>query len=357
MGMHPYSTILVTGGAGFIGSQLVIDLLDCTQHRVITLDRLSYAGNLSSLATHLPHPRHHFIQGDINDAVLLRDIFSKHRPMAVMHLAAESHVDRSIDGPADFIQTNVCGTYQLLEAAREHVSSLAISERQHFRFLHVSTDEVHGALGPDDAAFTESTLYAPRSPYAATKAASDHLVRAWHHTYGLPTIVTNCSNNYGPRQYPEKLIPLALVKMLRDEPIPLYGDGSQIRDWLHVTDHSCALRLILEQGVVGESYIIGSGVETSNRELLDILCALMDERHPRSDGKLHRSSIRSVSDRPGHDARYAIDASRIRKSLAWQPQISLQEGLRSTIDWYLTHQNWWHEILQKNDAVARRGRV
>lgn len=353
--MSERSSILVTGGAGFIGSQVVQDLLEQEQMAVVTLDRLTYAGHRSSLAACLLHPHHTFVQGDINDADLLRHLFQTHQPRAVIHLAAESHVDRSIDGAADFIQTNVCGTYQLLEATRDYVAGMSASSRERFRFLHVSTDEVHGSLGPDDAAFSESTNYAPRSPYAATKAASDHLVRAWHHTYGLPTIVTNCSNNYGPRQYPEKLIPLALVKMLRDEPIPLYGDGSQIRDWLHVTDHSRALRLIMQAGIAGQTYVIGSGVETSNRQLLDLLCGWMDELQPRSDGHSYCSKIVSVRDRPGHDARYAIDARHIEKTLGWQPSVSLHDGLRSTVMWYLENRQWWEEILVTTNATSRRG--
>lgn len=347
---HPQN-ILITGGAGFIGSALVRFLLEKTTATLINLDALTYAGNLASFADIETHPRYRFVHGDINDAPLLADLLSKHRPSVIMHLAAESHVDRSISGAAEFIRTNVCGTYVLLDECLRFYRILTDSEKEQFRFVHVSTDEVHGSLEKEDAPFTESTRYAPRSPYSATKAASDHLVRAWHHTYGLPVIVSNCSNNYGPRQYPEKLIPLALMKMLHGENIPLYGNGTQIRDWLHVDDHCSALWEIACRGRIGESYVIGSGREMNNRALLDLLCSIMDELAPRADAACHQESIVSVTDRPGHDARYAIDATKLRSELAWQPNISLEEGLRSTVRWYLDHRAWW-EPLWKNQ-VAR----
>jgi dTDP-glucose 4,6-dehydratase len=353
----PPPTVLITGGAGFIGSNLVMHLLEHSDWHIVNLDALTYAGNLDAWGDWRAHPRHQFAHGSILDAALVKQLMEQHRPSAVLHLAAESHVDRSIDGPSAFVQTNVCGTAILLEQCLHHWQTLPLAEKTSFRFIHLSTDEVHGSLAPDDAPFTESTRYAPRSPYAATKAAADHLVRAWHHTYGFPTIVANASNNYGPRQFPEKLIPLAIVKMLRDEPIPLYGDGSQIRDWLHVHDHCRALHAILERGKCGESYVIGSGVETSNRDLLHQLCALMDEMAPRPDGSTHTTTITSVTDRPGHDQRYAIDATHIRNHLAWQPQHNLSNGLRSTLAWYLNHTAWWQSILDQRYHLQRFGSI
>ena len=348
-------TVLITGGAGFIGSNLIMHLLQTSDWNIVHLDALTYAGNLDGWGQWLDHPRHQFVHGSIGDAALVKHLLETHKPDAVMHLAAESHVDRSIDGPALFVQTNVCGTAVLLEQCLHYWRTMPAGQREHFRFVHLSTDEVHGSLSADDAPFTESTRYAPRSPYAATKAAADHLVHAWHHTYGFPCIVANCSNNYGPRQFPEKLIPLAILKMLQGESIPLYGDGSQIRDWLHVQDHCRALVAILERGIIGDRYIIGTGQETSNLVLLKQLCRLMDERQPREDGQPHDSAIAFVSDRPGHDQRYAIDASHLRQSLQWQPHFSLSDGLRETIDWYLTHRSWWQAILDQRYDMHRLG--
>jgi dTDP-glucose 4,6-dehydratase len=354
MNDHP-PTVLITGGAGFIGSNLVMHLLRDTDWHVVNLDALTYAGNLEGWGGFLTHPRHHFVKGNLTDAALLQHLLQSHQPQAVMHLAAESHVDRSIDGPAVFVQTNVCGTAVLLEKCLHYWQNLPAPAKHAFRLLHLSTDEVHGSLGPQDAPFCESTSYAPRSPYSATKAAADHLVRAWHHTYGFPSIVANASNNYGPRQFPEKLIPLAIVKLLQCEPIPLYGDGSQIRDWLHVSDHCHALTKILTHGQTGDSYLIGTGVETTNRSLLLLLCELMDEMHPRRDGLSHAAAISPVSDRPGHDHRYAIDATHLRRSLSWQPRIDLRQGLRETIAWYLSHPGWWQAILGHRYNMERLG--
>jgi dTDP-glucose 4,6-dehydratase len=348
-------TVLITGGAGFIGSNLIMHLLDATDWHIIHLDALTYAGNLDAWGPYLHHPRHHFVHGSLTDAALLSSLFRQHQPHAVMHLAAESHVDRSIDGPAVFVQTNVVGTANLLEQALHYWNHLPAPQKKLFRFLHLSTDEVHGSLRADDPPFTESTSYAPRSPYSATKAAADHLVRAWHHTYGFPAIVANASNNYGPRQFPEKLIPLAILKMLNGSPIPLYGDGSQIRDWLHVHDHARALTEILERGSIGSSYIIGTGRETTNRHLLHLLCTLMDDIHPRADGLPHETSITPVTDRPGHDHRYAIDASHLRGTLGWQPHYPLEQGLRETIHWYLHHRDWWQSILDHRYSMQRLG--
>jgi dTDP-glucose 4,6-dehydratase len=347
--------ILVTGGAGFIGSNLIIHLLEHSSCRVINLDKLTYAGNSASLGPHFHHPRHHFIHGDINDPTMLSDVFQRFHPDAVIHLAAETHVDRSIDSPAAFVHANVCGTFSLLHAAHHYWQSLSQIDQNIFRFLHVSTDEVHGSLSAHDPPFTESTSYAPRSPYSATKASADHLVRSWLHTYGFPTIVTNCSNNYGPRQFPEKLIPLAILKMIHGQDIPLYGGGQQIRDWLHVTDHCRALRLILEIGDIGGTYLVGSGHEISNYELLLKLCEAMDEIQPREDKQKHAVAITHVVDRPGHDQRYAIDSSHIRQSLGWCPQNSIDVGFRDTIDWYLNNPDWWQNILSGNYSMQRLG--
>lgn len=349
--------ILVTGGAGFIGSNLIIHLLEQSSCRVINLDKLTYAGNSTSLGPYFHHPRHHFIHGDINDPNMLSDVFQRFHPDSVIHLAAETHVDRSIDGPAAFVQTNICGTFSLLDAAHHYWQSLSQTDRNIFRFLHVSTDEVHGSLSAHDPPFTESTSYAPRSPYSATKASADHLVRSWHQTYGFPAIVTNCSNNYGPRQFPEKLIPLAILKMLHGQDIPLYGSGQQIRDWLHVTDHCRALELILEIGDIGGTYLLGSGHEISNCELLLKLCEAMDEMQPRENKQKHAVAITHVLDRPGHDQRYAIDSSHIRQSLGWCPQNSLDVGLRDTIDWYLNNPDWWQNILSGNYSMQRLGNI
>jgi dTDP-glucose 4,6-dehydratase len=350
-------TVLVTGGAGFIGSHLIMHLLQTNDWHVIHLDALTYAGNLEGWGEFFPHPRHHLVHGCVTDAVLVGRLLREHQPQALMHLAAESHVDRSIDGPAVFVRTNVVGTANLLEQALRYWQQLPADAKNRFRFLHLSTDEVYGSLHADEPPFTEHTRYAPRSPYSASKAAADHLVAAWHHTYDFPSMIANSSNNYGPRQFPEKLIPLAILKMLRGETIPLYGDGLQIRDWLHVSDHCRALVDILERGVVGDRYLIGSGRETRNRDLLQLLCGLMDQRHPRADGLPHETSIRQVDDRPGHDQRYAIDASHLQRQLGWQPQVTLEQGLGETVDWYLANQPWWENILQKRYAMERLGRT
>src|SRR5688500_12238853 len=327
--------LLVTGGAGFIGSNFVASTIAATGEPIVNLDKLTYAGSLRNLEALRDDPRHIFVQGDIQDRALVRDVLKKHKPRAIVHLAAESHVDRSIAGPAIFIQTNVMGTLALLEEAR------AFSEQ--IRFLHVSTDEVYGSLGPTDPAFTETTSYAPNSPYAASKAAADHMVRAYHHTYGLPTLTTNCSNNYGPFQFPEKLIPLMIRSALAGEPLPVYGDGRNVRDWLYVLDHCEALRLVLERGRIGATYNIGGESECANLDLVRRLCALLDAAQPRPGGK-YAELISFVKDRPGHDRRYAIDISRIRRELGWRPKHSLERGLEQTVRWYLAHQVWVAEV-------------
>ena len=345
--------ILITGGAGFIGSNLVHSALS-EGHDVINLDKLTYAGNLDSLAKVIDHPRHTFVEGDIADGELLPRLFADHRPQAVMNLAAESHVDRSIDGPEAFIQTNVIGTFRLLEAARNHWKTLPDDEALSFRFLHVSTDEVYGSLGPDGF-FTEETPYAPNSPYSASKASSDHLVRAYHHTYGLPTITTNCSNNYGPRQFPEKLIPLVINRALAGENLPVYGDGLNIRDWLYVEDHCRALLTALEKGAPGETYNIGGNSERTNIAIVRTLCALLDEKAPRGDGKPYEEQITFVKDRPGHDRRYAIDADKIKRELGWQPKESFESGMGKTVDWYLANRAWTEAILDGSYRCERLG--
>jgi dTDP-glucose 4,6-dehydratase len=348
--------ILVTGGAGFIGSHWVRHLLEHAEDQVVHLDALTYAGNLHGWGEWLDHPRHSFFHGSINDAALVQRLLQTYRPRAVVHLAAESHVDRSIDGPGIFVETNVLGTMTLLREVESYWRGMAVDERAQFRFLHLSTDEVFGSLSAQAAAFCEQTPYAPRSPYSASKAAADHMVRAWHHTYGLPTLVAHSSNNYGPRQFPEKLIPLAIVRMLRGEPIPLYGDGAQVRDWLHVEDHCRALALILERGQPGDTYVLGTGREMTNRDLLHLLCEQMDQWHPRADGGCYADFITPVSDRPGHDRRYAIDPTFAKQHLGWQPEISLEQGLRSTVQWYLEHRDWWLRILEQGPTMtARRG--
>jgi dTDP-glucose 4,6-dehydratase len=348
------SAILVTGGAGFIGSHWVRYLLQHSQDRVIHLDALTYAGNLQGWGEWREHPRHEFFHGSIGDAALVQKLLITYQPRAVVHLAAESHVDRSIDGPGLFVETNVLGTTTLLREVEVYWRGLPEPLRTQFRFLHLSTDEVFGSLAPGDPVFTEQTPYAPRSPYAASKAAADHLVRAWHQTYGLPTMIAHSSNNYGPRQFPEKLIPLAIVSMLRGEPIRLYGDGMQVRDWLHVSDHCRALACILAHGQAGDSFVLGTGREITNRTLLQMLCAQMDEFQPRADGVSHASSITSVPDRPGHDRRYAIDASRIERVLGWRAEISLEQGLRDTLLWYLENRDWWLQILAQGPMLTRR---
>ena len=336
-------TLLVTGGAGFIGSNFVLDWLARSPEAVVNLDALTYAGNpdnLATLAAHDADGRHVFVRGDIGDADLVARLFARHRPRAVVHFAAESHVDRSIHGPGEFIQTNVVGAFQLLQAARAYWSTLTAADQAAFRFLHVSTDEVYGSLGPGDPAFTEAHPYQPNSPYSASKAASDHLVRAWHHTYGLPVVTTNCSNNYGPFQFPEKLIPLMIVNALAGKPLPVYGDGMQVRDWLYVGDHCAAIRRALEGGRAGEVYNIGGWNEKPNIEIVNTICRLLDELRPRADGKPYSTQITYVTDRPGHDRRYAIDARKVERELGWKPAETFESGIRKTIRWYLDHADW-----------------
>lgn len=345
--------ILITGGAGFIGSNLVRQIIDETTDHVVNVDKLTYAGNLTSLASCMDHPRHKFIQADLCDPAALSQIFAEHRPDAVMHLAAESHVDRSIDGPGEFIQTNILGTYHLLQAALAHYRSLPQDEQKNFRFLHVSTDEVYGSLGAEDPGFSETTPYSPHSPYSASKASSDHLARAWHDTYGLPVLVTNCSNNYGPYQFPEKLIPVVVLKCLRGESIPVYGKGENIRDWLYVGDHCSALRRVIEKGTPGETYNIGGNNEQTNIDLVKHICSLLDELHPGSQP--YESLITYVTDRPGHDLRYAIDPSKIHAELDWEPRETFETGFRKTIQWYLDNQEWWQNILNGSYQLQRIG--
>ncbi len=340
--------ILVTGSAGFIGANFVLDW--CAQHdeTVISLDKLTYAGNLENLASLKDDPRHIFVQGDIGDAVLVAKLLAEHQPRAVVNFAAESHVDRSIHGPEDFIQTNIVGTFHLLEAVRAYWVSLADSEKSDFRFLHVSTDEVYGSLAKDDPAFSETHRYEPNSPYSASKAASDHLVRAYHHTYGLPVLTTNCSNNYGPYHFPEKLIPLLIVNALADKALPVYGDGQQIRDWLYVKDHCSAIRCVLEKGTLGEVYNVGGWNEKANLDIVHIVCGLLDELRPRADGKSYTEQITFVTDRPGHDRRYAIDARKIERELGWKPAETFETGIRKTVQWYLDNQEWVGNVLSGN---------
>ena len=331
--------ILVTGGAGFIGANFVLDWLAASDEGVINLDALTYAGNLESLATLKDDPRHVFVHGDICDRALLDRLFAAHRPRAVLHFAAESHVDRSIHGPGAFIKTNVEGTFTLLEAARAHWSTLAAGDQARFRFHHVSTDEVYGSLTKADPAFTETDTYEPNSPYSASKAASDHLVRAWHHTYGLPVVTTNCSNNYGPYHFPEKLIPLMIVNALAGKPLPVYGDGQQVRDWLYVKDHASAIREVLARGRVGETYNVGGWNEKPNIEIVQTICALLDQMRPDPAGSYSRL-ITHVTDRPGHDRRYAIDARKLERELGWRPAETFDSGIRKTVRWYLDHTEW-----------------
>ena len=331
-------TVFVTGGAGFIGSSLVCRLLDC-DYTVVNIDKLTYAGNLESLGSHATHERHVFAHVDICDQAALDTLFRTHQPKGVIHLAAESHVDRSIHAAGDFIQTNIVGTFALLEAARAYWSAQPDAQRQAFRFHHVSTDEVFGSLGAEGK-FDESTAYDPRSPYSASKASSDHLVRAWHHTYGLPTLVTNCSNNYGPRQFPEKLIPLMILNALAGKPLPIYGRGENVRDWLYVDDHANALQLVFERGQLGATYCIGGNSEKTNIEVVDALCQALDDLRPRVGGGSYRELKTFVADRPGHDLRYAIDASTIERDLGWSPQETFDSGLRKTVEWYLGNSEW-----------------
>ena len=332
--------ILVTGAAGFIGSNFVLDWLAQSDEPVVNLDALTYAGNLENLASLQGDTRHVFVKGSIGDFALVSDLLTKHQPCAVINFAAESHVDRSIHGPEDFIQTNIVGTFHLLEAVRAYWIGLEGETKTNFRFLHVSTDEVYGSLAKDDPAFSETNRYEPNSPYSASKAASDHLVRAYHHTYGLPVLTTNCSNNYGPYHFPEKLIPLVIHNALAGKPLPIYGDGQQIRDWLYVKDHCSAIRSVLEAGKLGEVYNIGGWNEKANLDVVLTLCAILDELSPRVDGKLYKEQITYVKDRPGHDRRYAIDASKIECELGWKPTETFEAGIRKTVQWYLDNQSW-----------------
>ena len=332
--------ILVTGGAGFIGSNFVIDWVKLGAEPVINLDKLTYAGNLENLAEIANNPLHTFVQGDIGDTTLLTQLIQTHRPRAIINFAAESHVDRSISGPEDFIQTNIVGTFHLLEVARAYWNGLPEQEKQSFRFLHVSTDEVYGSLAATDPAFSETNRYEPNSPYSASKAASDHLVRAYHHTYGMPMLTTNCSNNYGPYHFPEKLIPLMIVNALAGKPLPVYGDGQQIRDWLYVKDHCSAIRRVLEAGRLGETYNVGGWNEKANIDIVKSVCALLDDMQPRADGQPYSAQITYVKDRPGHDRRYAIDATKIERELGWKPAETFETGILKTVAWYLEHAEW-----------------
>ncbi len=333
-------TILITGAAGFIGANFVLDWLAQSKEPVVNLDKLTYAGNLETLASVQGDDRHIFVQGDIGDNALVSRLLAQHRPRAVINFAAESHVDRSIHSPDDFIQTNIVGTFRLLEAVRAYWGQLPADDKAAFRMLHVSTDEVYGSLTAGDAAFTEQHRYEPNSPYSASKAASDHLVRAYHHTYGLPVLTTNCSNNYGPYHFPEKLIPLMIVNALAGKPLPVYGDGMQIRDWLYVKDHCSAIRRVLEAGKLGEVYNIGGWNEKPNIEIVHTVCALLDELRPKADGSSYRTQISYVKDRPGHDRRYAIDASKIERELGWKPAETFDTGIRKTVQWYLANPEW-----------------
>ncbi|TWB51675.1 dTDP-glucose 4,6-dehydratase [Rhizobium sp. ERR 922] len=337
-------TILVSGGAGFIGGNFVLDWLQHFDETVINLDKLTYAGNLDTLKGLRGNNRHVFVHGDIGDRDLVSDLLATHRPRAVLNFAAESHVDRSIHGPGDFIQTNVVGTFNLLEAVRGYWDGLAGDEKQAFRFLHVSTDEVYGTLSKDDAPFSELNRYEPNSPYSASKAASDHLVRAWHHTYGLPVLTTNCSNNYGPYHFPEKLIPLVILNALSGKSLPIYGDGQQIRDWLYVKDHCSAIRRVLEAGNVGETYNVGGWNEKPNLDVVHTICAILDELRPKAGGGHYKDQIAFVKDRPGHDRRYAIDARKLERELGWKPEETFETGIRKTIEWYLAHQDWVENV-------------
>ncbi len=330
--------ILVTGGAGFIGANFILDWIAAEGSPVLNFDKLTYAGNPANLAPLKGDSRYVFAQGDICDRALVASLLQKHQPQAIVHFAAESHVDRSIHGPGEFVQTNVVGTFSLLEEVRAYWGTLAEPAKSRFRFLHVSTDEVYGSLGSTDPAFSETTAYAPNSPYAASKAASDHLVRAYHHTYGLPVITTNCSNNYGPLQFPEKLIPLMILNALNGKPLPIYGDGKNVRDWLYVGDHCSGIRAALAKGRLGETYNIGGNSEKTNLEVVHAVCAILDELHPA--GAPHNKLITYVKDRPGHDQRYAINAEKIRRELGWEPQERFEKGLRKTVEWYLSHHEW-----------------
>lgn len=346
--------ILVTGGAGFIGSALIRHLIDQSEHEVLNLDKLTYAGVLESLDSVASNPRYRFVHGDICDAEVVGGLLAEFQPDVIAHLAAESHVDRSIDGPGQFIQTNVVGTFTMLQQALAYWRGLGVERQADFRFHQISTDEVFGSLG-ENGLFTEATPYDPRSPYSASKAASDHLARAWGHTYGLPVLVTNCSNNYGPYHFPEKLIPLVIIRALAGESLPVYGDGSNVRDWLYVEDHARALRRVFEAGMPGETYNVGGNSERKNIEVVRAICAALDARRPRDDGKSYSDQITFVADRPGHDQRYAIDATKIARELGWQPEVSFEQGIAWTVDWYLARNDWWEPILQRRYATQRLG--
>jgi len=346
--------VFVTGGAGFIGSALVRHLIANSPHEVLNLDKLTYAGVLESLDEVADNPRYRFVRGDICDGPLVRSLLAEFQPDVIAHLAAESHVDRSIDGPADFIDTNVVGTFSMLEQALDYWRALDPERQKAFRFHHISTDEVFGSLG-NEGHFTEETPYDPRSPYSASKAASDHLVRAWGHTFGLPVLVTNCSNNYGPYHFPEKLIPLVIIRALGGQELPVYGDGSNVRDWLFVEDHARALATVFEKGEPGETYNVGGNSERKNIEVVRAICAALDRRQPRADGASYAEQIRFVPDRPGHDQRYAIDASKIRDELGWEPQVTFEEGIDRTVDWYLERRDWWEPILARRYDTGRLG--
>jgi dTDP-glucose 4,6-dehydratase len=335
--------ILVTGGAGFIGSNFVLDWLAQSEEPVVNVDKLTYAGNLNNLASLNQDPRHIFVHGDICDQAHMARLLAEHQPRAIVHFAAESHVDRSISGPAAFIETNVNGTFALLEAARGYWSALAAADKEAFRFLHVSTDEVYGSLGPDDAPFSETTPYAPNSPYSASKAASDHLVRAYHHTYGMPVLTTNCSNNYGPYHFPEKLIPLIITNARAGKALPIYGDGQQVRDWLYVSDHCAAIRRVLADGRLGEVYNVGGWNEKANLDVVHTLCDILDQLDPKVQGS-YRDQITYVQDRPGHDRRYAIDARKLERELGWKPAETFESGIRKTVQWFLDHQDWVSDV-------------
>jgi dTDP-glucose 4,6-dehydratase len=341
-------SILITGGAGFIGSNFVLDFLAQASELVINLDKLTYAGNLDNLVSLQGDARHLFVKGDIADVELVSRLLAEHKPRALINFAAESHVDRSIHGPGEFIQTNIVGTFQLLESIRAYWAGLEEAAKSSFRFLHVSTDEVYGSLDKDQPAFQETHPYQPNSPYSASKAASDHLVRAYHHTYGLPVLTTNCSNNYGPYHFPEKLIPLVIHNALTGKALPVYGDGQQIRDWLYVKDHCIAIRRVLEAGTLGETYNIGGWNEKANLEVVHTLCAILDELQPRVDGQSYKTQITFVKDRPGHDRRYAIDATKIERELGWKPAETFETGIRKTVQWYLDHQDWVGNVTSGN---------
>lgn len=336
--------ILVTGGAGFIGGNFVLDWLSDSDEAIVNLDKLTYAGNLQTLASLKDNPKHIFVQGDIGDAQLVSQLLAKYQPRAVVNFAAESHVDRSIHGPSDFIQTNVVGTFNLLESVRAYWNNLSEPQKSAFRFLHVSTDEVYGTLAANNPPFAETNRYEPNSPYSASKAASDHLVRAWHHTYGLPVLTTNCSNNYGPYHFPEKLIPLVILNARAGKPLPIYGDGQQIRDWLYVKDHCSAIRRVLEAGQLGETYNVGGWNEKANLDVVHTICALLDELSPRADGKSYAEQITFVTDRPGHDRRYAIDARKLERELGWKPAETFETGIRKTVQWYLDNNEWTNNV-------------